>query len=172
MTYGYHDLENGYMLSTLIDPWLLYPLITALKGPRYPLTWPRWNRTLGVMIKVTDGVAGEIAGEHDISKPITAQDQARFDHVIEVSRQILIKAGCDPDTIFATPIRGTHPSATIRIGEMLDKDLQTRVKNLYVCDASTFPRALGQPTVLTIICLAKRLSDHLLANAISDRIAT
>ena len=39
------------MLSTLIDPWLLYPLITALKGIKYPLRWPRWNNILGVMIK-------------------------------------------------------------------------------------------------------------------------
>jgi choline dehydrogenase-like flavoprotein len=162
MTYGYEDLEHGYMLSTLIDPWLLYPLITALKGPRYPLTWPRWNRTLGVMIKVTDEVSGAIFGEHDISKPITERDQSRFDHAIGVSRQILVRAGCAPDTIFTTPIRGTHPSATVRLGEMLDRDLQTRVENLYVCDASTFPRALGRPTVLTIVSLAKRLSDHLL----------
>ncbi|RME42164.1 MAG: GMC family oxidoreductase, partial [Chloroflexi bacterium] len=168
MTYGYEDLESGYMLSTLIDPWLLYPLITALKGLRYPLTWPRWNRTLGVMIKVTDEVAGQIFAEHDISKPITERDQARFDRAIEVSRRILVRAGCAPDTIFVTPIRGTHPSATVRIGEMLDQDLQTRVRNLYVCDASTFPRALGRPTVLTIISLAKRLSKHLLTNVLSE----
>lgn len=163
MTYGYEDREHGYMLSTLIDPWSSYPLTTIRKGLRYAFTWPRWNRTLGVMIKVTDEVSGEITGEHDISKPITERDQSRFDHAIEVSRQILVRAGCAPDTIFATPVRGTHPSATVRIGEMLDQDLQTRVENLYVCDASTFPRALGQPTVLTIISLAKRLSDHLLS---------
>jgi choline dehydrogenase-like flavoprotein len=162
MTYGYEDEANGYLLSTLIDPWLLYPLITALKDLRLPLTWPRWNRTLGVMIKVTDEVAGEIHAEHDISKPVTARDQKRFDHAIEVSRRILVRAGCAPETVFATPIRGTHPSATVRIGEMLDTNLQTEVDNLYVCDASTFPRALGQPTVLTIISLAKRLSEHLL----------
>ena len=45
---------------------------------------------------------------------------------------------------------------------MVDTDLQTGVKNLYVCDASTFPEALDRPTVLTIISLGKRLSDHLL----------
>jgi choline dehydrogenase-like flavoprotein len=162
MTYGYEDTANGYMLSTLIDPWLLYPLVTALKDVRLPLTWPRWNRTLGVMIKVTDEVAGEIHAEHEISKPITVRDRQRFDHAIEVGRQILVRAGCPPDTVFASPVRGTHPSATVRIGEMLGANLETRVENLYVCDASTFPRALGQPTVLTIISLAKRLSDHLL----------
>jgi choline dehydrogenase-like flavoprotein len=51
----------------------------------------------------------------------------------------------------------------VRIGEMVDTNLQTEVKNLYVCDASTFPEALDRPTVLTIIGLGKRLSDHLLA---------
>jgi choline dehydrogenase-like flavoprotein len=49
---------------------------------------------------------------------------------------------------------------------MVDGDLQTAVKNLYVCDASVFPEALGQPTVLTIISFAKRLSEHLLREVI------
>jgi choline dehydrogenase-like flavoprotein len=51
---------------------------------------------------------------------------------------------------------------------MVDTDLQTSVKNLYVCDASVFPEALGQPTVLTIISFAKRLSDHLLGGVLRD----
>jgi choline dehydrogenase-like flavoprotein len=46
---------------------------------------------------------------------------------------------------------------------MLDSNLQTKVKNLYVCDASTFPEALDRPTVLTILGLGKRLAAHLLA---------
>jgi hypothetical protein len=39
MTWSWENLDAGYMLSTLVDPWLLYPVITALKGPRYPLTY-------------------------------------------------------------------------------------------------------------------------------------
>ena len=73
-----------------------------------------------------------------------------------------MRAGCDSDSIFVSPLRGTHPSGTVRIGEMLDKNLQTEVEGLYVCDASTFPEALDRPTVLTIISLGKRLSQHLL----------
>jgi choline dehydrogenase-like flavoprotein len=49
----------------------------------------------------------------------------------------------------------------VRIGEMLDRDLQTEVRGLYVCDASTFPEALARPTVLTILGLGKRLANHL-----------
>jgi choline dehydrogenase-like flavoprotein len=79
-----------------------------------------------------------------------------------------VRAGCDPDSIFVGPLRGTHPCATVRIGEMLDEDLQSAVGNLYVCDASSFPEALDRPTVLTIIGLARRLADHLLAGVFSS----
>jgi choline dehydrogenase-like flavoprotein len=162
MTVGYSDPEQGYMLSTLIDPWILYPVMAALKGPRYALSWRNYRRTVGVMIKVTDEVAGTISVEGRISKPMTTRDRERLHHASVVSRRILTKAGCDPESIFVSRLRGTHPSATVRLGEMVDGDLQTAVKNLYVCDASVFPEALGQPTVLTIISFAKRLSEHLL----------
>ena len=77
----------------------------------------------------------------------------------------------DPDSIFVSRLRGTHPSATVRLGEMVDADLQTAVRNLYVCDASVFPEALGQPTVLTIISFGKRLSDHLLRSVLQQEAA-
>jgi len=163
MTVAYMDDEIGYVLSTLIDPWILYPIITTLKGLKYPLTWPNYPKTLGMMIKIKDDVSGSISMEGRISKPMTSGDRYRLNHAAIVCRQIMVKAGCDPDSIFVTPQRGTHPSCTVRIGEMVDTNLQTRVKNLYVCDASTFPEALDRPTVLTIIGLGKRLSDHLLA---------
>lgn len=161
MTWSWENPEEGYMLSTLIDPWLLYPLITALKGPRYPLYWPRWNNMAGVMIKLKDQISGGVFPNGEISKPLTENDRQRLWSAEHVCRQILLKAGAHPDHIFTTPLRGTHPSGTVRIGEMLDNDLQTGIRDLYVCDASTFPEALGQPTVLTIIGLAKRLSAHL-----------
>jgi choline dehydrogenase-like flavoprotein len=164
MTWAYADDEIGYMLSTLIDPRLLYPIITALKGPQYPFTWHRWGRTLGVMIKIKDDISGGITFEGEISKPLSARDQFRLNHAAIVARKILIRAGANPDTIFITPLRGTHPSGTVRVGEMLDANLQTQVKNLYVCDASVFPEALDRPTVLTILGFGKRLAEHLIKN--------
>lgn len=161
MTWSWENLEVGYMLSTLIDPWLLYPLITALKGPRYPLYWPQWNNILGVMIKLKDSISGGVFPDGKISKPLTEDDQSRLKMAEGVCRDILVEAGARPETIFMTPLRGTHPSGTVRIGEMLDNNLQTEIQGLYVCDASTFPEALARPTVLTIIGLGKRLAKHL-----------
>jgi len=172
MTWGYTNDEIGYMLSTLIDPWLLYPLVAALKGPSYPLTWPGWGRTLGVMIKIKDDVSGGITLEGEISKPMTERDAFRLNHAAIVARQILMRAGADPDSIFITPLRGTHPSGTVRLGQLLDQNLQTEVKNLYVCDASTFPEALDRPTVLTILGLGKRLAAHLLRLLSAETVAT
>jgi choline dehydrogenase-like flavoprotein len=161
MTWSCPDDEIGVLFSTLIDPWLMYPIILARKGLAYPLTWHRWGRTLGVMIKVTDEISGGIDPDGTIRKGLTPADSDRLKRAETVAKQLLLRAGCDANTIFTTPLRGTHPSATVRIGDAVDTDLQTRIRNLYVCDASVFPAALGRPTVLTILALARRLARHL-----------
>jgi choline dehydrogenase-like flavoprotein len=158
MTWSCVDPELDVMYSTLLDPWLMYPIIMAAKGPAWPLTWPRWGRTLGVMIKLRDEVSGGIDARGRVSKGMTASDDDRLDRAEQVARRILIAAGCHTDSLIRTPLRGTHPSATARMGDIVDTELQTAVRGLYVCDASVFPEALGRPTVLTILALARRLA--------------
>lgn len=161
MTWSWENDAEGYMLSTLMDPWLLYPLINSLKGLQYALTWPRWNHVLGVMIKLKDEISGGVFSDGTISKPLTANDRSRLASAEAVCRQILVAAGAERSSIFMTPLRGTHPSGTVRIGRMVDENLRTEMPGLYVCDASVFPEALDRPTVLTIIGLAKRLAKQL-----------
>ena len=170
MTWSAPDDDLGVLYSTLIDPWLMYPIILALKGPAYAFTWPRWARTLGVMIKLTDELSGEVDARGAVSKGLTPRDRERLGAAEDVAGRILRQAGCRPDSILTTPLRGTHPSATVRIGDMLTTDLETEVRGLYVCDASVFPRALGRPTVLTIIALAMRLAERL-APSTAGRVA-
>jgi choline dehydrogenase-like flavoprotein len=97
-----------------------------------------------------------------IHKGLTTGDQQRLAAAQAVAGLLLQRAGCDPNSIFTTPLRGTHPSGSVRLGTLLTPDLETPYRNLFVCDASVFPEALARPTVLTIIALAKRLADHLL----------
>ena len=85
MTWSWENLEEGYMLSTLIDPWLNYPLINSLKGPKYALTWPRWKNTLGVMIKLKDDVSGGVFPDGRISKRMTDHDRPRMRAVKQYS---------------------------------------------------------------------------------------
>jgi choline dehydrogenase-like flavoprotein len=161
MTWSCEDAELDVMYSTLIDPWLMYPIIMAVKGPKWPLTWRHWGRTLGVMIKLRDDISGGIDERGRVSKGLTRTDGSRLDRAEAVAQRILRAAGCATDSLIRTPLRGTHPSATARIGDIVDTNLQTGIRNLYVCDASVFPEALGRPTVLTILALARRLARTL-----------
>ncbi|GAB4211287.1 MAG: GMC family oxidoreductase [Roseiflexaceae bacterium] len=162
MTWYWRDDDAGYMLSTLVDPWLLYPIVALLGGWPGPRDWPRWGRTLGVMIKLSDDLAGGLCPDGTISKPLTDNDQRRLVEARTVARRLLLAAGAAPDSIRATVLRGTHPGSTARIGALVDQTLQTATPGLYVCDASVFPAALGRPTVLTIVGLAKRLARLLI----------
>ena len=168
MTVSYTDDEHGYMLATLTDPAVMFPLVLALQGPRRTLKMFQYRRMFGIMCKVRDELSGYIGPEGEISKPVTAEDHKKARHGFGVSREILIKAGCDPDSVFWTLPRGTHPCATVRIGEHLNTDLKVEgFDQLYVCDASTFPGALDRPPTLTIIGLGKRLAKHLTASVLA-----
>ena len=75
---------------------------------------------------------------------------------------IQMKAGCAEDSTFNSQIIGAHSSGIMRIGELFNENLETEVKNLFVCDASVFPEALGRPMVLTLFGLGNRVSDYVL----------
>jgi choline dehydrogenase-like flavoprotein len=162
MTWSWENDDAGYMLSTLTDPWLLYPLAAIRKGLGPALGWLRWNKMLGIMIKLKDDISGGIFPDGTIRKPLTRDDHERLQHAYDACRRILIEAGAQKSTIFMRPFIGTHPSGSVRIGHLLDTNLQTEIKGLYVCDASVFPESLDRPTVLTIIGFGKRLAKHLI----------
>lgn len=162
MSWSCEDDDAGYMLSTLTDPFLLYPLAAIQKGLGPALQWLRWNRLLGIMIKLKDDISGGIYPGGKIRKPLTLEDTERLNHAYNVCRRILLEAGAKATSIFMRPFIGTHPSGTVRVGDMLNKNLRTEINGLYVCDASVFPESLDRPTVLTIISLGKRLAKHLI----------
>jgi choline dehydrogenase-like flavoprotein len=162
MTWSWESPDTGYMLSTLTDPWLMYPLAAVRKGIRPALRWFQWHKMLGIMIKLKDDISGGIYPDGKIRKPLTAGDNERLAEAYQVCRRILVEAGAKKSSIFMRPLIGTHPSGTVRIGSMLDQNLKSEIDGLYVCDASVFPEALDRPTVLTIIGLGKRLAKYLL----------
>jgi choline dehydrogenase-like flavoprotein len=160
MTWSYEDAEAGFMLSTLTDPWLMYPLAAIRKGFGPALRWLRWHKMLGIMIKLKDDISGGIYPDGKIRKPMTRGDNERLAHAYSICKQILVECGAERSTIFMRPFIGTHPSGSVRIGTMLDTNLQTEIEGLYVCDASVFPESLDRPTVLTIISLARRFVGY------------
>jgi choline dehydrogenase-like flavoprotein len=133
------------------------------KGLGPALGWLRWSKMLGIMIKLKDDISGGIFSDGKIRKPLTRDDNELLKHAYEICRQTLIEAGANKSTIFMRPFIGTHPSGSVRIGNLLDTNLQTAINGLYVCDASVFPESLDRPTVLTIIGFGKRLAKYLIS---------
>lgn len=56
---------------------------------------------------------------------------------------------------------GAHPGGTAAIGEAVNKNLETKIKGLFVCDASVLPTSPGLPPILAIIALSKRFARKL-----------
>jgi choline dehydrogenase-like flavoprotein len=163
MTVGtYEFMEEGILLADLIDPWGLWLIMTAMRNPSRLLDFINYRNQLGIMVKIGDERRGFISMDGAISKPLSDQDRFRLNRGAAIARRILLRAGCDPRSIIIGPVRGAHPGATARIGALVDQNLETEIKNLFVADASVIPEALDRPVVLTVISLAKRLSEHLL----------
>jgi choline dehydrogenase-like flavoprotein len=121
---------------------------------------------LGIMTKITDDANGQVYANGKCSKPLTKRDLERLDHGTTIARQILLQTGAKPKSLFESKIQGAHPGGTAAIGTVVDKDLQTRIDNLFVCDASVFPaRKFNDrsrlPPILTIVALSKRLAKTL-----------
>jgi len=158
----YEFMDEGFLLSDLIDPWGLWIVMALRKNPSRIFDFFRYRRQLGLMVKIGDEHRGEIRADGGVSKPLTDRDNKRLERGAEISKKILIRAGCSPRSIMVGPVRGAHPGATAPIGKVVDQNLETRIRNLFVSDASVLPEALDRPLVLTLISLSRRLSDHLL----------
>jgi choline dehydrogenase-like flavoprotein len=115
---------------------------------------------LGMMIKIKDQPSGKIR-ENKIYKNNTSKDLGLIGTGSAIAGSILVQSGVDPTKIVSTNARGAHPGGTAAIGTIVNKNLETEIKGLFVADASVFPESPGAPPILTIIALAKRLSKYL-----------
>jgi choline dehydrogenase-like flavoprotein len=135
------------------------------KGNRYKslLKLMRYKNFMGMFTKIGDTPGGTIFPDGRISKPYNTEDMEKFRRGTELCKKILIGAGCDSSSISVVENIGGHPGGAAAIGRVVDKNLETELKGLYVCDASVFPRSPGRPPTLTIISLAKWFSKRILS---------
>lgn len=159
-TYEHHD-KDGYILSPIIEPKLLFAASVGLRDPRALPKCRHYSSVLGIMVKIRDDMGGRINLDGSFSKPLSYDDRLKLDKGTRVAETILENAGCDVNDIFYSIDRGAHPGGTACIGRIVDENLQTELENLYVCDASVIPEPWGLPPVLTCIGLGKRLAKHI-----------
>ena len=108
---------------------------------------------LGMMVKIKDEDLGSV--NETIRKDVSVHDAEQLIFGSAYAASVLAEAGVDPATLVTTPLRGSHPCGTARIGVSVDTNLETAIPGLSVTDASVLPSAPGAPPILAIIALAR-----------------
>lgn len=142
------------------DNFIIGPHFTEVLVNKLHRYKARKKDVLGLMVMIKDEPSGRVT-QDEVIKLSTANDLALLAEGSAIATSILVESGVDPKTIVSTHARGAHLGGTASIGDVVDKNLETEIKGLYVGDASVFPNAPGAPPVLNIIALAKRLANYL-----------
>ena len=115
---------------------------------------------ISFMIKVPDNLKGHVY-LNEVEKGIDFEDASLLARGAAIAGSILVKAGADIESISSTHVRGAHLIASAPVGDVVDSNLETEIKNLYVADGSVLPKAPGLPPIYTILALSRRLGQYL-----------
>lgn len=158
MCSGIHFQDEGIVMTDFNMPHLLkvsfdLELLKLKKACSYSDVVP-------IMIKIRDGLGGRVINDRLIWKGLSKSDKLKIDLGAEHARKILTNAGATD--IYRSWYLAAHPGGTVKIGEHVNSDLETRFENLFVCDCSVIPEEWGLPPTMTILGLGKRLAKHIL----------
>lgn len=156
MVYGCELADEGLLLADLKLPRALF-VASALQALR-PARLFSQRSALSLMVKAGDDLGGTLL--EGVHKSFSAEDRHRLAKGVDLASEIL--AGAGARNIFSSRITSAHPGGAIAIGKQLDPNLETEIGGLFVCDASVLPAPWGLPPTTSLICLALRLSQHLL----------
>ncbi|RBQ22585.1 hypothetical protein ALNOE001_18250 [Candidatus Methanobinarius endosymbioticus] len=147
--------------SVLLNENINENMITNIDNENLKVDKIKDKDILSIMVKIPDDNHGKIING-EIIKENSIKDIRFIAEGAATAGAILVEAGVDPKTIVSTHLRGAHPGGTAPIDAIVDKNLETEYKGLFVSDASVIPEAPGAPPILAILALAKRLSKYLI----------
>jgi choline dehydrogenase-like flavoprotein len=113
-----------------------------------------------LMIKLADVNTGNIS-QDQVRKSLAETDKVRLQEGVNICRDIFRRLGKKDSEIFLGTINAGHPGGMLPLTEKESRSFHRSdlPANLYVADASLFPNSLGNPPILTILALAKRISQ-------------
>ncbi len=142
--------RNGYILSPYFDY-----LSFFFRGD-----WTfAAQDTLGIMIKIADRCEGSVA-KRSVEKTLAKTDLARLAEGLSSCYQIFRKMGIDESQTVLGIVNAGHPGGTLPLRGEETKTFHPSglPSNVFVVDATILPTSLGNPPMLTIMAMAKRVS--------------
>ncbi|CAN7392883.1 FAD-dependent oxidoreductase [Trinickia sp. LjRoot230] len=118
--------------------------------------------TLGIGVKVSDAPGGQLRADGHFHKRFGRDDQLKLDKGRQAAVAVLRAAGAKHIVDFGLTSAG-RVGGLLRIGEHVDARLETRLRDLHVCDGSVLPDEMRGTPTLTLVCLARYAARHLLA---------
>jgi choline dehydrogenase-like flavoprotein len=111
-----------------------------------------------LMIKLADSNIGDVSRKR-VRKSLTEIDKTRLKEGVDFCKEILHKLGKQDKEIFLGTVNAGHPGGMLPLTEKESQTLHPKClpSNLYVADASLLPNSRGNPLILTISALAKRI---------------
>ena len=163
--------KEGFKLENVFSGPVSASMLFTVRGARHHDYLKRYRHMQCLEVAVRDENAGEFKvdnkGNLIVHKPMTDQDNIRKTKGHSVIREILNAA--EAYEVYESQMSfGLHLMGGCTIGvdsqnSVVSPDFNVHgMKNLYICDSSLFPNAPGINPSLTIIALAKKLSEQLL----------
>lgn len=142
--------QPDYILSPYFD-WLSFFFNKQWRMPS--------GNIMSIMIKMADTSAGYFDGRH-LDKPLADADWETIARAVDVSYEVLEAMGIRRDQTFFGTLNAGHPGGCLPLTPAEAETLHHAIlpDNLYVADASLLPRSMGNPPILTIMALAKRVA--------------
>lgn len=142
--------QENYILSPYMD----YLSFFFNKDWRMPM-----NDMISLMVKMADDEIGGCT-DKNIEKRLTARDEKILKEAVELCKDILIRMGVNEEEIFLGTVNAGHPGGMLPLKAEDKETLHSRLLpgNLYISDATILPKAMGNPPMLVIMALAKRIA--------------
>jgi choline dehydrogenase-like flavoprotein len=149
--------RDGYILSPYFDV-----LSFFFNGAwRYPA-----KDIVAVMVKIADSSCGRVT-RRGVEKSLSPADRRRLARGVAESHEILERFGVTGSRTFLGTLNAGHPGGMLPLTERESETLHhdRLPHNVFVADATLLPRSLGNPPILTIVALAKRVAKSCIAAA-------
>lgn len=117
-----------------------------------------------IMIKLADEETGSTNGKR-VDKTMSSADQKHMEQAVAQCREILTRLGVPEEKQFLGTLNAGHPGGMLPLTAAEAETLHhpQLPENLYVADATILPKAMGNPPILTIMALTKKMAKIILS---------